>query len=100
MSKIIATGNPQDGFKFYGPIQELTDEIAEQYEGDWWVLNLDAIRREFEGGSELLSEPTPEVIINAVFDMFRLAGASQEMVSEVRDALANNWDKLGTEVWS
>lgn len=37
---VIATGNIVDGMQFVGPIEELTDEIAEHFEGDWWVLEL------------------------------------------------------------
>lgn len=39
-SKIIVTGNPVDGFEFYGPFAVLDDDTCNEFEGDWWVARL------------------------------------------------------------
>lgn len=96
MSKIIITGNPVQGFQYFGPFGELTEEITDQLETDWWVTDLEELQIETEKGAILLSDPTAEVVIQATFDSFRLAGADDKTIAEVRDAITNNWESLGS----
>lgn len=41
---IICTGNPVDGFTYYGPFpsREAATEAAERttWEGEWWIIRL------------------------------------------------------------
>lgn len=42
MQSIIVTGNPIEGFQYWGPFDEFTDAISYQFEGegDWWVAGI------------------------------------------------------------
>lgn len=43
MTTIIVTGNPVDGFTFYGPFEdgvEAQDWATAFLDGDWWGANL------------------------------------------------------------
>jgi hypothetical protein len=41
MNKIIITGNPVDGFNYYGPFDEEELTLAyDSFDGDWWVASL------------------------------------------------------------
>lgn len=47
--KIIVTGNPVDGFQFYGPpFESLDDNTADYFEGDWRVAELEPIENSEE----------------------------------------------------
>ncbi len=73
MNKIVITGNPVDGYTYWGPFDQLNDSIANQFEGDWWVAELNYI----DNATDIADRDVVERLQDAYMSLLDVGGATE-----------------------